>query len=146
MMETFACSGQKWVSTREGLMAEESVRTTIWEWIKPVLLTSALISAILVTAISASFLLWGELTASALGDRLFLGGLLVLVGGGIGLASGQGESQTIVTGRIHDARIAQERVLAYFRNNDKRLRWFVRSSAVATVLLTIGVLLNILSG
>jgi hypothetical protein len=125
-------------------MEAKSVRTSIWEWIKPVSLQCALISALFVAAISASFLLWGEWTAPALGDRLFLGGLLVLVGGGVGLLSGQGEAQTIVTGRIHDALIAQERVLAYFRNNDKRFRFFAKASAVAAVLVTTGVLIGIL--
>jgi hypothetical protein len=62
------------------------------------------------------------------------------------LFSGQGEAQTIVTARIHDALIAQERILAHFRNNDKRFRFFAKSSAVAAVLMTIGVLTSILFG
>lgn len=126
-------------------MEGSSVLRSAWRFLKPVLII--VMAALLITC--GTFLVWGEWTMRAYGDRLFWASIGVIILGGIAVWSALGSYSTLGTPSIFtasgDARIAHERVKDHIETNAKRYGFILRTFAAGAICMATSALIEILT-
>jgi hypothetical protein len=126
-------------------MKDERVLVKIWRFFRPVLI----IDLVLLIVVGVSFLFARPFSVRAYSDRLFWGGIVAILVGGIGVFASFGSYSTLGTPSVvtapGDARIAHERIREHIRMNAGRYSFIGRMFTSGAICITISAILEILT-
>jgi hypothetical protein len=126
-------------------MKNKRVLTIIWQFFRPVLI----IALVVLVVTGLSFLLAGPFSVRVYSGRLFWGGIVAMLVGGMGTFASLGSYSTLGTTNIltapGDAPIAHARIKEHMRMNAGRYRFIARMFISGAICMTISAVLEILT-
>ena len=127
-------------------MEEERLGKKAWRYIWPLLVIWV---AVVVLAALSFLVLDGEFTWRIYSDRLFWGGIAVILVGSFAVVSVLGSMNTMGTPSVitapADARIAHEKIGEYIRMNAGRYKFSIRMFVVGALCIGSSALVEVLS-
>jgi len=127
-------------------LEEEHFGKKVWRYIWPLLVIWV---AVVVLSALSFLVLKGEFTWPAYSNRLFWGGIVVVLVGGFAVVSVLGSLNTMGTPSVitapGDARIAHEKIGEYLKTNSRRYGFSFRMFIVGALCIGTSALVEVLS-
>ncbi|HUT20324.1 MAG TPA: hypothetical protein VM366_14305 [Anaerolineae bacterium] len=118
----------------------------LWRFLRPAVIAVGIV----VVGAALSFLVAGEFSFPAYGERLFWGGIGLSLLGGFAVVASLGAYSTLGTPSVltapADARIAHSRVGEYMETNARRYGFTIRMVVAGALCIGLSALVNLLAG